>query len=164
MGVVAILLRAMALFLLLVAAFGCAGSDHERREPIGSVARQQTSSLPVRQELTGPELAAFDLTRNVPRSIERACEKLARRSARLGVKRTVFCPPVVPTSRPQKVELAGGAKRYRDLTDGYQVGLYTPGVAAIAGSHWTFGAGTADAFYVYLHITGPIVNATFWIR
>jgi hypothetical protein len=50
--------------------------------------------------------------------------------------------------------------RYRDLTDGYQVSFYTPGTVAAQGGHWTFGAGSAEALDVYLHLTGPIVNAT----
>jgi hypothetical protein len=98
------------------------------------------------------DAARRGLTNQLPPALIETCRELAHKSAMQGVSRPVHCPPLVPKGE-QRIELAGGVDRYRDLARGYVVAVWKlhARTAAANGAHWTFSGGEHAAVRVYSH-------------
>jgi hypothetical protein len=96
------------------------------------------------------------LTAKPNRLLNETCARLEQRARAEGVRRRVYCPPLVPAARPLKIELAGGLRTYRQFAEGYQVGVWSPSpTVQRLGAHWSFAGGRPEAFEPFLHGTAP---------
>lgn len=101
---------------------------------------------------------ALGLTTHVPPSITGACARLAHEEQTQGVPRIVFCPPLVPSARPQVIQTIGGADGSdTHLRTGYLVSAFSPACGSRDGScHWTFAAGPARVLHGWVYPLAPL--------
>jgi hypothetical protein len=100
--------------------------------------------------------SAPGLTRSLPTSIRSACKSLARKEARQRIDRPVFCPPLVPSARPQIIQSVSAADGNSvspvHLRTGYLVSAFSPKGGAKDGfGHWTFAAGDASVLRAWIY-------------
>lgn len=101
---------------------------------------------------------ALGVTTHVPPSITGACVRLAHEERTQGVRRIVFCPPVLPSARPQVIQTIGGADGSdANLRSGYLVSAFSPGCGSRDGScHWTFVAGPGPVLRGWVYPPAPL--------
>lgn len=105
---------------------------------------------------------AYGLTRAVPASIRSACAQLAREEASQRIRRVVYCPPLVPSARPQVIQSVaaadGNSVSLRHLRTGYLVSVFSPTLGVRDGSgHWTFATGEGDVLRLWVYPPAPLV-------
>lgn len=116
------------------------------------------TQLSARSRFTLAAAHALGLTTHVPTSVTGACAKLAHQERTQGVRRIVFCPPLVPSARPQVIQTIGGADGSdTHLRTGYLVSAFSPACGSRDGScHWTFAAGPAPILRGWVYPPAPL--------
>jgi hypothetical protein len=128
--------------------------------PVG-VAGLVCAALVVASAAAGASIDATGLTARVPAPVRAACARLAREEARQGLKRIVFCPPLVPSAVPQVIQSVGAADgnsvSAKHLRTGYLVSSFSPAAGSRdGGGHWTFAAGRGGVLRVWVFPPAPL--------